>query len=201
LAQEAIEIGADNFSREAEKFGFGKSLPISYPFPQASLSNDGITNEILLADSSYGQGEVVMSPLHLALSYTPFINEGKLIKPVFEVTDGKDPQGEPWGDPVLAPETAAAVNRMLLEVVENPRGMGHGAYIKGRKLAGKTGTAELKRTKEEKGQENGWFVVYDAKRAELLMAVMIEDVQNRGGSAYVVRKTAPVLREYMESLD
>jgi cell division protein FtsI/penicillin-binding protein 2 len=199
LAQEAIEIGADNFSREAEKFGFGKSLPISYPFPQASLSNDGITNEILLADSSYGQGEVVMSPLHLALSYTPFINEGELITPVLELTDGKEPRGEQWGDPVLAPETAATVNRMLLEVVENPRGTGHGAYITGRKIAGKTGTAELKRTKEEKGQENGWFVVYDAERAELLMAVMIEDVRNRGGGAYVVRKTAPVLRGYMES--
>ncbi|WP_199615136.1 penicillin-binding transpeptidase domain-containing protein [Paenibacillus alkalitolerans] len=199
LAQEAIEIGADNFIREAEKFGFGKPLPISYPFPQASLSNDGITNEILLADSSYGQGEVVMSPLHLALSYTPFINEGELITPVLELTDDEELREEPWGDPVLAPETAAAVNRMLLEVVENPTGTGHGAYIKDRRIAGKTGTAELKRSKEEKGQENGWFVVYDAERFELLMAVMIEDVQNRGGSAYVVRKTAPVLREYMES--
>lgn len=198
LAQEAIEMGADNFSREAEKFGFGKSLPIAYPFPQARLSNDGISNEILLADSSYGQGEVVMSPLHLALSYTPFINEGKLIKPVLELTDGEEPRGEAWGDPVLAPETAAAVNRMLLEVVENPKGTGHGAYIKGRKMAGKTGTAELKRSKDEKGQENGWFVAYETERAGLLVAVMIEDVQSRGGSAYVVRQTAPVLREFTQ---
>ncbi|WP_372814812.1 penicillin-binding transpeptidase domain-containing protein [Paenibacillus sp.] len=200
LAQEAIEIGVDHFSREAEKFGFGKPLPISYPFPQASLSNNGITSEILLADSSYGQGEVAMSPLHLALSYTPFINEGELITPVMELTEGEEPRGKPWGEPVLSQETAAAVNRMLLEVVENPRGTGHGAYIKGRRIAVKTGTAELKRSKEEKGQENGWFVAYDAVRTDILMAVMIEDVQNRGGSAYVVRKTAPVLREYLEGL-
>jgi len=201
LAQEALEIGAENFSREAAKFGFGKSLPIPYPFPKSSLSNNnGITNEILLADSSYGQGEVVMSPLHLALSYTPFINEGKMITPVLEFTEGKVLQGGTWGDPVLTPETAATVNGMLLEVVENPKGTGHGAYIKGRKIAGKTGTAELKRTKGEKGQENGWFVAYDAAGAEWMMAVMIEDVQHRGGSAHVVRKTAPVLREYMKSL-
>ncbi|GIO28882.1 MULTISPECIES: penicillin-binding transpeptidase domain-containing protein [Paenibacillus] len=200
LAQEALEIGAEHFSREAEKFGFGKILPISYPFPKASLSNKGITNEILLADSSYGQGEVIMSSLHLALSYTPFINEGKLISPVFELTDGKEPQEDTGREPVLTPETAAAVNGMLLEVVDNPKGTGHGAYIKGYKIAGKTGTAELKRTKEEKGRENGWFVAYDAAGAELMMAMMIEDVQNRGGSAHVVRKTAPVLREYMKSL-
>ncbi|UVI32960.1 penicillin-binding transpeptidase domain-containing protein [Paenibacillus spongiae] len=198
LAQEAIEMGVDIFSREAGKFGFGKPLPIAYPFPQASLSNNGITSEILLADSAYGQGEVAMSPLHLALSYTPFINGGELITPVMELMDDEKPQGEPWGDPVLAPETAEAINRMLLEVVENPRGTGRGAYIKGSRIAGKTGTAELKRSKEEKGQENGWFVAYDAERADLLMAIMIEDVQNRGGSAYVVRKTAPVLRAYMD---
>ncbi|MBP1157324.1 MULTISPECIES: penicillin-binding transpeptidase domain-containing protein [unclassified Paenibacillus] len=198
LAQEAIEIGVDNFSKEAKKFGFGRPLPISYPFPQASLSNNGLTSEILLADSSYGQGEVAMSPLHLALSYTPFINGGELITPVLELMEGEEPRGKPWGEPVLAPETATAVNRMLLEVVENPKGTGHGSYVKGRRIAGKTGTAELKRSKEEKGQENGWFVAYDAERTDILMAVMIEDVQNRGGSAYVVRKTAPVLREYLE---
>lgn len=197
LAQEALEIGAEPFSTEAEKFGFGKPLPIAYPFPQASLSNNGISNEILLADSSYGQGEVAMSPLHLALAYTPFINEGQLIAPVLELSEGGKAEGKPWGPPVITPATAEKVSGMLLDVVENRKGTGHGAYMDGRRIAGKTGTAELKKSKEEKGQENGWFVAYDAKRADLLLAVMIEDVQQRGGSGYVVRKTAPVLKEYV----
>lgn len=197
LAQEALEMGAEDFSREAEKFGFGVPLPIDYPFPKASLSNDGITNEILLADSSYGQGEVQMSPLHLALSYTPFINEGELIAPVLELKKGKELQGEPQGERVLTPDTAEAIHRMLLRVVDDPKGTGHGAYIPGRNIAGKTGTAELKRTKAESGQENGWFVVYDAEGFDFLMAVMIEDVRDRGGSGYVVRKTAPVVKGYV----
>ena len=199
LAQEALEMGAEDFSREAEKFGFGASLPIDYPFPKASLSNDGITNEILLADSSYGQGEVQMSPLHLALSYTPFINEGKLVAPVLELKKDKELQGEAQGERVLTPDTAEAIHRMLLRVVDDPKGTGHGAYIPGRKIAGKTGTAELKRTKAESGQENGWFVVYDADGFDFLMAVMIEDVRDRGGSGYVVRKTAPVVKGYVEN--
>ncbi|MGW8822840.1 penicillin-binding transpeptidase domain-containing protein [Paenibacillus lautus] len=198
MAQEALEMGAENFSREAEKFGFGVPLPIDYPFPEASLSNKGITDEILLADSSYGQGEVQMSPLHLALSYTPFINEGELIAPVLELEEGKELRREPKGERVLAPDTADAIHHMLLAVVDNPKGTGHGAYIPGRKIAGKTGTAELKRTKEESGQENGWFVVYDAEGFNLLMAVMIEDVRDRGGSGYVVRKTAPVVKDYVK---
>ncbi len=199
LAQEALEMGAEDFSREAEKFGFGASLPIDYPFPKASLSNDGITNEILLADSSYGQGEVQMSPLHLALSYTPFINEGKLVAPVLELKKDKELHGEAQGERVLTPDTAEAIHRMLLRVVDDPKGTGYGAYIPGRKIAGKTGTAELKRTKAESGQENGWFVVYDADGFDFLMAVMIEDVRDRGGSGYVVRKTAPVVKGYVEN--
>jgi len=205
LAQEALEMGADDFTREAEKFGFGRPLPIDYPFPKASLSNDGITNEILLADSSYGQGEVQMSPLHLALSYTPFINDGELIAPILELKEGrggkegKELKGEAQGERVLAPDTAEAIHRMLLRVVDDPKGTGHGAYISGRRIAGKTGTAELKRTKAESGQENGWFVVYDAEGFDFLMAVMIEDVRERGGSSYVVRKTAPVVKGYVEN--
>jgi len=198
IAQEALDIGAERFGREAGKFGFGKRLPIPYPFPEASLSNDGITDEILLADSAYGQGEVVMTPLHLALAYTPFLNGGHLIEPTLEMDGDEGTRGTPRGDPVLRPETAEAVNRMLLEVVSRPEGTGHGAYVEGRSIAGKTGTAELKRSKGEQGQENGWFVAYDAERADFLLAVMIEHVQHRGGSAHVVRRAAPVIRGHVD---
>ncbi|TLS51902.1 penicillin-binding transpeptidase domain-containing protein [Paenibacillus antri] len=196
LAQEALEIGAERFSREASMFGFDRPLPIPYPFPEASLSNDGIDDEILLADSAYGQGEVLMSSLHVALAYTPFVNNGIMVKPVLEYSDDGPALGEAWGEPILDSETAAAMNRMLLEVVEHPAGTGHRASIEGRRIAGKTGTAELKKSKGEAGQENGWFVAYEAERGELLLAAMIEDVRNRGGSAHVVRKTAKVLKEY-----
>jgi len=52
-------------------------------------------------------------------------------------------------------------------------------------LAGKTGTAELKRTKDEKGQENGLFVSYDQKNPKIVMTLMIEDVANNGGGKNV----------------
>ncbi|MGV2787327.1 penicillin-binding transpeptidase domain-containing protein, partial [Clostridium perfringens] len=87
LAQEALEIGADAFLKEAEKFGFEEGVPRHFPFPEASLANEGINSEIQLADSGYGQGEVLMSPLHLALAYTPFINGGGLIQPVLDSSE------------------------------------------------------------------------------------------------------------------
>lgn len=194
LAQEALEIGAEDFLKEAGRFGFGESLPIKYPFPKSSLANDGIKSDIQLADSGYGQGEVMMSPLHLALAYTPFINEGKLIQPVL---DFQEENGAVTGSSqVLDPGTALLIKSMLADVVQDPMGTGRGASIPGIEIAGKTGTSELKSSKEEAGAENGWFVAFDTSESELLLAMMIENVEGRGGSGYVVNKGAPVLREF-----
>ena len=38
-------------------------------------------NDIQLADTGYGQGQVLMTPLHLALTYAPIVNEGNIPSP------------------------------------------------------------------------------------------------------------------------
>lgn len=194
FAQEALEIGADAFLKETGKFLSNVNPNIKYPFPKASLSNHGIKNEIQLADSGYGQGEVVMTPLHLALAYTPFLNDGVLIPPVLEYQEG-DAVGSS-GINVISADTAKLIQSMLADVVNNPGGTGYGAKIKGIEIAGKTGTAELKNKKEQKGQENGWLVTFDTAESKLLIAMMVERVEGRGGSGYVVKKARPVLEEY-----
>ncbi|MEC0258740.1 penicillin-binding transpeptidase domain-containing protein [Paenibacillus lautus] len=194
LAQEALEIGADPFLKEAVKFGFEEGLPLQFPFPKASLANEGIKSEIQLADSGYGQGEVLMSPLHLALAYTPFMNGGKLIQPVLDSSEQEIRPSET--KEVLDSHTAEIIKSMLVDVVQDPKGSGHGADISDIELAGKTGTAELKISKAEKGQENGWFVAFDTTESKLLLAMMVEHVEGRGGSGYVVNKVAPILQKY-----
>lgn len=194
FAQEALEIGADAFLKETGKFLSNVNPNMTYPFPKASLSNHGIKNEIQLADSGYGQGEVVMTPLHLALAYTPFLNDGVLIPPVLDYQEG-DAVGSS-GISVISAGTAKLIQSMLADVVNHPGGTGYGAKIKGIELAGKTGTAELKNKKEQKGQENGWLVTFDTAESKLLLAMMVEGVEGRGGSGYVVKKARPVLEEY-----
>lgn len=50
---------------------------------QSQYSNsEGIDSEIQLADSGYGQGEVLVNPLHLAALYTGFANNGNVISPL-----------------------------------------------------------------------------------------------------------------------
>ena len=67
---------------------------------------------------------------------------------------------------------------------------GHSFKIEGLTAAGKTGTAEIKSSKEdEEGTELGWFVAYpveDSGDKPYLVVAMVEDVKGRGGSHYVI---------------
>lgn len=199
FAQAALDIGKDTFLQKAEVFGFGEELPFSYPLEKSQLAGeDGMQSDIQLADTGYGQGEVAMSALHLALTYTPLVNEGHMLVPQLEKTDGESPV-DVWHEEVMSAETADRILHDLIQVVEHPQGTGRDAKLSSVTIAGKTGTAELKQSQEEQGgKENGWFVALDTDDPSLLIAMMIEDVQDRGGSRYVVNKVKQVMEDFVQ---
>lgn len=191
FAQAALNVGQKAFAEDAAKFGIGEAIPVDYPFKKSQLANDGIRGEIQLADSGYGQGEVSMTSLHVALVFSSLVNDGSIVYPVLEKKDG---DGHPlyWKENAMKPETAALLKADLVQAVSQTGGVGHGAYIPGASIAGKTGTAEIKQTKGGDGTENGWFVGFNAADPKLLVAVMVEDVKGRGGSGYVTPKVKKI---------
>ncbi|MGP3562004.1 penicillin-binding transpeptidase domain-containing protein [Geobacillus sp. BK01] len=60
----------------------------------------------------------------------------------------------------------------------------------------KTGTAELKQEKGTQGKENGLFVAYPADRRDLLLALLIEGVENDGGSRYAVNTAKRIFTSF-----
>ena len=76
-----MKIGKDQYVNELKKYGFHEKLLIEYEFPISIIARDGIRNDIQLADTGYGQGQVLMTPLHLALTYAPIVNEGNIPSP------------------------------------------------------------------------------------------------------------------------
>ncbi|MEO2261100.1 penicillin-binding transpeptidase domain-containing protein [Paenibacillus amylolyticus] len=194
FAMEAIEMGSDKFIDGIQKFGFGDNFGLDElylkPSQYANEAHLDLSSEVLLADTSYGQGEMLMSPIHLASSFTPFINEGKLVKPVLiEGKESTDPEV------IITPEAANTVKDALGEVVSRQGGTAQTLNSIPGGLAGKTGTAELKAKKGEKGQENGFFVVFDTDSPTFLLSAVIEEVNGRGGSHYVVDKLKPFLEK------
>jgi cell division protein FtsI/penicillin-binding protein 2 len=156
-----------------------------------------IKSEVQLADSGYGQGEVLMNPLHLAAIFGSFVNGGNIVKPYLTYKDGA--KAEFWKEDVYPSSVADTILKILQQVVDNPEGTGHQAYMQGLPLAAKTGTAEIKQNQEDKkGTELGWFEAVNLNDPRLLVLSMVEDVKDRGGSAYVVPKVAEIFKQFVK---
>lgn len=195
FARAALSIGEGDFLKESQDFGFNEELPIDYPFATSQIASDNkIDNEILLADTGYGQGQVLMSPLHLSLIYSILVNDGDIMEPLVN----KDKEVRVWKEGLISEENRRELLEGFIDVIENTDGTGHEARIDGIKLAGKTGTAELKMSQGEEGKENGWFVAMDVDEPRIVITTMVEDVEDRGGSHYIVPKVRNILEGYLK---
>jgi cell division protein FtsI/penicillin-binding protein 2 len=195
FAQLALEIGNEKMLEGVEKFGFGEQLPFDFTLNKSQFDGDGVVkSEIQLADSGYGQGEILVNPVHLAAILSSFVNEGNIPLPYIKNVEGY--KGEIWKQNAFSKETADTILDCLKQVVLNPEGTGHEAYIEGLSLAAKTGTGELKGGGSVGGDELGWFAAVNTDEPELLVLAMVEKVQGRGGSHYVV----PMVRNVFEQV-
>ncbi|SDI91649.1 penicillin-binding transpeptidase domain-containing protein [Natribacillus halophilus] len=188
FAQAALDTGSSDFAEGMQHFGFEENVPYEFPVSESELADNGLDEDMLLADTGYGQGEMLMSPLHLAAAFTPFLNDGDMLAPTLEV---EDESPEIWHESVTPSEDIDIITEGLRGVVEDDQGSAYEPVMDDITIAGKTGTAELKTSQEDENTEdlqNGWFVAYDYEDEGLLVSMMIEDVADRGGSAYTVEK-------------
>lgn len=200
FARAALKIGEKDLGTALENLGFGKEMPFVFGLSASSYGTEGFTTEIQLADSGYGQGQMMVNPVHMASIYSAFSNGGNMLK--LRLVKEKGSGKEIWKKQVFSKEAVKGVRYAMKQVVEDPNGTGHRVMIPGTEIIGKTGTAEIKKSKDDtKGTELGWFVTITEKtsRSEALELVSVtEDVKNRGGSGYVVSKTRQILADYLQ---
>ena len=199
FAKAALKIGYEEMESSLTQLGFNAELPFEIKMAKSQYSNsESIETEIQLADSGYGQGQVLVNPLHLACIYSAFCNEGNIIKPYLVYQN--EVSAEYWISGVFSSETASRVLEGTKKVVNDSHGTGYAAHRDDIVLAGKTGTAEIKASKDDtSGTELGWFAVFTAEETverPILIISMVEDVKGRGGSGYVVKKDSLVLEEW-----
>ena len=201
FAKAALKIGSEEMESSLTGLGFNEQLPFEIKMAESQYSNtEGIETEIQLADSGYGQGQILVNPLHMACIYSAFCNEGNVIKPYLVYQN--EAEAEYWIPGAFSNETASRVLEGTKKVVNDSNGTGYAAHRDDILLAGKTGTAEIKTSKDDtSGTELGWFAIFTAEDTEcpILIISMVEDVKGRGGSGYVVKKDSLVLEEWFSS--
>ncbi|PSL41353.1 penicillin-binding protein [Planomicrobium soli] len=191
FARQALDMGKDTFADGLKQFGFEEEMPYSYGMKKPQISNEGtIGSEGQLSDTSFGQGQMLTNILHLASIYEPLVNDGTMYKPTLFL-DEEDKQV--WKDGLVSAENAKIIRQGMRNVVVD--GYAKSANLKSVPLAGKTGTAELKASKDEEGAQNGFFVAYNSENPEFIIAMMIEGVEDNGGSDYVAGFVAKVFKE------
>lgn len=195
FANLALTIGKESFQNFASNLGIGRAMTLLYPMKTSQLSNENaLNNEILLADTGYGQGQVLVNVLTLPMAYSALIHQGAMVEPLLL----KESNQMPITHNVLSAETAVTIFDMLEKSVRLSHGTGYGAYIPGKMLAGKTGTAEIpSATSPSTLDELGWFVVLDSDETTPYATVMmLENVKGRGGSGLTVSKVKAFIQSY-----
>ena len=201
FAKAALKIGAEELKDSLLGLGFQEELPFEIVMSKSQYSNtENIETEIQLADSGYGQGQILVNPLHMACIYTAFCNKGNVIKPYLVYSPDAEP--EYWIPNAFSENTTNLVLDGIKKVINDSHGTGYAEHREDVLLAGKTGTAEIKASKDDtSGTELGWFAIFTAENTEehpILIVSMVEDVKGRGGSGYVVEKDKQVLESWFD---
>ena len=201
FAKAALKIGGKNLINSLKNIGFGQQIEFPQTISKSSYSNsESFTNETQLANSGYGQGEVLVNPIHMAMMYSAFVNEGNMIMPYLEYKENASSQtAKYYKENAFSKEAANEVRDDLIQVVENPSGTAHSAKIEVKTIAGKTGTAEIKQSKDDtEGTEIGWFNAFNVGESDeslLLVVSMVENVKGKGGSHYLLPKVRAIFAQ------
>lgn len=185
------ELGAQNVKDAAEAFGVNKDIDTDIPVSKSRIDYKRMTNEDA-ALVSIGQGQLLMTPLHVAMLGAAVANNGKMMKPylVNTITTSSGltlstTKPTVFCQPMSA-ECASYMNGLMIDVVKE--GTGKSAAISGITVAGKTGTAE-----NENEKDHAWFVGYaPAEKPTIAVAVMLENDGRSGGAS-----AAPIAKKVM----
>ncbi|MBO0453873.1 penicillin-binding transpeptidase domain-containing protein [Candidatus Enterococcus murrayae] len=171
MAQETLKMGEKTFRTGLNKFVFGKDLDLPIAMDKAQISSkDSFDSEILLADTGYGQGQLLMNPIQQITAYSVFPNKGTMVYPKLiadkDTIDKKD---------VIKASSADIINGDMQAVVSDENGTAHSLAALNIPLAAKTGTAEIKQKQDEKGQENSFLYAFDSEKQNYSVVEFLED--------------------------
>lgn len=193
----AQRLGITRFYSYVERFGFKGITGIALPGEGNSIFRDR-PSELDMAVNSFGQ-RFQITPIQLITSYCAIANGGYLIKPqiVDKILsgDGKiiyEAEKNIFRQ-VISEETSALLRQILEGTVTY--GTGKNAYVKGYRVAGKTGTSETLQTDEGRYIASfAGFAPADAPRIAILVVLDFPTSDHHGGG-YVAAPTAGDLIE------
>jgi peptidoglycan glycosyltransferase len=175
FAQVGLQLGEQRLVDYARRFGMGSTLPFDLETSPTSVARTLPMPRVLLASTAFGQGELLMSPLQMALVAAAIARDGDVPRP-YVGQEVVAPNGTPIRRTqpaslgrAMSPLTAAALRSMMALAVNE--GFSQNAAIPGVQVGGKTGTAQ-----SVPGMpDHSWFIgIAPVEQPRVAVAVLME---------------------------
>jgi penicillin-binding protein A len=205
-----VQLGAKRLVATAERYGFNQPPDIAGAAESTIPPADQIGDDLAVGSSAIGQGRVQATALQMASAAAAIGLRGR--RPHLTLDYDAAREREAATTRVTSPRVARTMEQLMVAVVSG--GTGTSAAIAGVKVAGKTGTAELRSTKRcqpdpenpescppEQAQNDpsdtdAWFASYapaGTGRPRIAVGVLLVGAGAGGDTA------APVAREVLRA--
>jgi len=205
------KLSADQFAEAGELFGLGRKTGIDLPGEASGILPDRHYynkrygerkwTQGLMLNYSIGQGEVLATPLQLAVLSAVIANGGRAVRPhiVKEIVDYKG--RAVYSTHVKAEEIKGLdrgvvkfIGKAMVDVVQGENGTGKAARVAGITVAGKTGTAQ-----NPHGEDHAVFVAFaPAENPSVVLSIIMENAGH--GGAYAAPMAARILSRYFSTI-
>jgi penicillin-binding protein 2 len=218
--QVGLRVGVDVIAHYAKEFGLGRptGISLSHEKPGIVPSTSWKKNRLGVPwysgetlSFAVGQGYLNTTPIQLLMLISAIANGGKFNLPQV-VERVEDMYGRPLKEylPVelgtvnISENTLHVIQEALMGVVNEPHGTGWACAVKGARVAGKTGTAQVIRMAQNskrgdmnrmplKFRDHAWFVAYAPfEDPQISIAVLVE----HGG--FGAATAAPIAKKVIE---
>lgn len=185
-----LRAGIENVVRMAEKFHFGErtGLPTrqetSGIFPSLKKVESADWHDGDSANICFGQGEMAVTPLQMAVAYAAIANGGTVLWPrLVERIEPQDPAagGAVTNFPSGLVRDHLGVSRRNLDILrdamlaETEEGTGQAAQVPGLRICGKTGTAQVMNEHNQEIDRTTWFASFAPyENPKYAVVVMVE---------------------------
>ncbi len=188
FAQIVARLGVDGWYAAVARWRLGESLDFVLPAARDRIPARATVSPSILAQLGFGQADLLVTPLRMALVGATIASGGTLPRPYLVHALRRDGHDVVVSAPMalatpITPEVAGEVRDLMIATVR--RGTGTAAALPGVVVAGKTGTAT-----NPAGRSHAWFVAFaPAERPRIVVAIVVENVGYGGTYA------APIARK------
>lgn len=190
FADIGLKLNRDKFKETCEKLLFNSELPLELPYSKSSFVLDSNSTTAQTMMTAMGQGETVVSPMHMAMVTAAIANKGECMTPMLIDHIENDAgitvstnKSQKYKTLLPAADCAKIIEYMKAVVTD-----GTATALKSVKggVAGKTGTAEFS---SDKTRSHSWFIGFTpVEEPEIAIAAIVEDNGNSGITGVSVTK-------------